>query len=163
MTATTAAPFAPGQRVTRNLDGAIGTVETVTPWDATNGDFAVAVRLDQDGEVWSGTEIAWTLVRKPTAAEKRYAALNALCTSVRNFDQDLRVTVWAKTSADRAEVAASIRELAPLGRTERWTVNVEAWAHHVETEGLDAPAETVESLFQWAFEQYGVWTSYAAE
>jgi hypothetical protein len=49
----------PGQRVTRRFDGAAGTVETVTPWDSETGDWAIAVRLDKDGEVWSGTEAAW--------------------------------------------------------------------------------------------------------
>jgi len=53
------APFTPGDRVTRRFDGATGTVETVTPWDSDTGSWAVAVRLDKDGEVWSGTEVAW--------------------------------------------------------------------------------------------------------
>lgn len=56
---TTPAPFVDSQRVIRRMDGKPGTVVSVTPWDSDTGSWAVAVRLDHDGEVWSGTEVAW--------------------------------------------------------------------------------------------------------
>jgi len=63
---TTPAPFQPGDRVRRTkLDRAAGTVETVTPYESDTGQWAIAVKLDQDGEVWSGTEVAWE--REPAA------------------------------------------------------------------------------------------------
>jgi hypothetical protein len=66
-TATTPAPFQPGDRVTRRMDGAAGTVESVTAWDSETGSWAIAVRLDQDGQVWSGTEVAWAAEPAETA------------------------------------------------------------------------------------------------
>lgn len=65
------APLAPGDRVTRNRDGATGTVETVTDWNSDTGNYAIGVRLDTDGEVWSGTEAAWTLAPAPAPEPAR--------------------------------------------------------------------------------------------
>jgi hypothetical protein len=67
--ATSSAPFTTGDRVVRRNDplGTLGTVERVSlygiPGEPT---WAVAVRTDEDGEVWSGTqetpdEGAWIL------------------------------------------------------------------------------------------------------
>jgi hypothetical protein len=89
------------------------------------------------------------------ASEKRYAAINALSESVRSLEvtDEGREVVWHKGENDRAEVAAMIRDLAPLGRTDRWKTRIAQWAEAVETE----------AAFQWAFDQYGIWACYAAE
>lgn len=65
---------------------------------------------------------------KPTATAKRYAAIQDLCESTRYYYAEAQEVVWTKFHSDAAEVAASIRTLAPLGRTARWTEAVEDWA-----------------------------------
>lgn len=97
-----------------------------------------------------------TAAPKMTAVERRYLAIRTLCDAVRTYDPEAVATTWTESFETRADVATAIRALAPLGRTERWTVNVECWARNVE-EAED------EEHFRFAFDQYGVWTSYAAE
>lgn len=55
-------PFSVGARVERQADGERGTVESVQSYE---GVWAVAVRMDSDGQTWSGTQKtaargAWT-------------------------------------------------------------------------------------------------------
>lgn len=52
----------------------------------------------------------------------------------------------------RTDLAAAIRALAPLGRTERWQYAIESWALIV----LDITANLV-----WAYQQYSVFAAYA--
>lgn len=92
---------------------------------------------------------------KPTASAKRYAAISRVCDQTRLYDPSVNQTVWTTTHAEREGLAAVIRTLAPLGRTERWTSAVEDWAVKVET--------STDETFQWAFDQFGVWAAYAAE
>lgn len=73
--------------------------------------------------------------------------LEAVATENGSYTQN----VW-KTQ-DRTEIAAMIRELAPLGRTERWATAVETWAVLVED---------TENPVEWAFFQGGIWASHAA-
>ncbi len=40
---------------------------------------------------------------------------------------------WGPVMIKRADLAASIRRLAPLGRTDRWAAAVEGWAVLIET------------------------------
>jgi len=72
---STPCPFTPGERVTRNFDGAAGTVESVSPWDSDTGSWAIAVRLDKDGEVWSGTEVAWAAAPDEAATADEVEAM----------------------------------------------------------------------------------------
>lgn len=83
------------------------------------------------------------------AADKRYAGIKGVGERALYTDADAGNLFLA----NRATIAGWIRELAPLGRTERWNNAVEGWAHAVETE---------ESL-EWAFLQYSVWATHAAE
>jgi hypothetical protein len=92
------------------------------------------------------------------AAEKRFAAINALVTDVRyvkHVEGAMPTVVWTQQHAARAVVAAAIREMLPLGRTERWQDAVAAWAREVEA--------STEETFRWAFDQFAVWACYAAE
>jgi hypothetical protein len=79
-------------------------------------------------------------------AEQRAAAVKALWERVTPAAQDYAVTM------SRAEVAAAIRELAPLSRAQRWADAVEAWAELVEQD--DA------GRIEWAFKQGGIWFGY---
>jgi hypothetical protein len=104
-----------------------------------------------------------TAAPRQTATERRLAAINALTEEVRSAVKTSfrggppHVTVvWSADHADRAAVAAAIRELAPLGRTERWADAVSAWAREVE-------GSSTEEMFKWAFDQFGIWACYAAE
>lgn len=94
-----------------------------------------------------------TAARKPSAQDKRFAAMRALGDAIvgteRNADGVL-VQVWHVT--DREQIAAAIRELAPLGRTDRWHAAVESWALLVLDTDNDMP---------WAFFQGSIWTGYA--
>ena len=87
------------------------------------------------------------------AADKRYAGIKGVGerTIKTVADADGVRNEWLTT--DRAEIATMIRELASLGRTARWADAVEGWAVAVETE----------SSLEWAFLQFSVWASYAAE
>jgi hypothetical protein len=50
-------PFRIGARVMRAVDSTTGTVETVQPFSVDGQPcWAVAVRMDADGELWSGTQ-----------------------------------------------------------------------------------------------------------
>ena len=99
------------------------------------------------------------------AAEKRYEAMRTLNLSIVTSGPRHRmvgsgvvteiVNTWI--CKDRAEVAAKIRALAPLGRTDRWRNAVELWAVAVETEQSEL------DFSEWAFFQYGIWCGYAAE
>jgi hypothetical protein len=100
-----------------------------------------------------------TATKKPTAAERRFAAVRTLCDETREarIDGDEKPYVhWFQTIRDQKVVASRIRDLAPLGRTERWTRTVEAWASEVET------SETPEH-YRWAFDQYGIYACHAAD
>src|SRR3954468_12055080 len=56
-TRSTRKPFAVGTRVVRKADGARGSVESVQSYEFDGrSTWAVAVRTDVDGEVWSGTQ-----------------------------------------------------------------------------------------------------------
>lgn len=88
------------------------------------------------------------------ATDRRYAGLKAVstltietvkCADGEGFENKFLLT--------REEIAAAIRELAKLGRTDRWLNAVEGWAVMVETE---------DSL-EWAFLQGSIWTGYAAD
>lgn len=93
---------------------------------------------------------------KTSPAEKRYAAISSLCESVRSVEITETGPVVTWNCEDPARVADLIRTgLAHQGRTERWTGAVEAWAVAVET--------STPETFRWAFDQYGIWASYAAE
>lgn len=94
------------------------------------------------------------------ASDRRYAALKTVSKSIVWQETFLRdgefhlENVW--TEETHTAVAERIRELAKLGRTERWVTAIEDWAVAVET--ADSP-----ETFQWAALQYGVWASHAAE
>lgn len=80
------------------------------------------------------------------ASDKRFESIKVVS------NQTVETSVNGNTFlASREQIATWIRELAPLGRTERWAVAVENWAVLVETE---------ESL-EWAFLQGSIWASYA--
>jgi len=98
-----------------------------------------------------------TTAKKLTATEKRYAAISALCETTRTatIGEAGPTVTWHRDHADRATLAADIRALTTLGRTERWTAAVEGWA--LEVEG------STEETYRWAFDQFGIWASYAAE
>jgi hypothetical protein len=83
---------------------------------------------------------------KSKLAEQRAAAVKALWNRVQPPERDYEITM------SRAEVAAAIRELAPLSKAQRWADAVEAWAELVEQD--DAGRIT------WAFNQGGVWFGY---
>jgi hypothetical protein len=92
------------------------------------------------------------------ASDRRYAGIKAVNEAVIRTDRE--VTEEGFTTAHnvflmtREEAATAIRELAKLGRTERWTNSVEAWA---------AMVEDIENPFEWAFIQYSVYACHAAE
>jgi hypothetical protein len=93
------------------------------------------------------------------AQDRRYEGINALCTQTRErrLDGDEKPYVhWSQTLRDQKVLASRIRDLKPLGRTQRWTDAVEVWA--VEVEQADN-----ESTFHWAFDQFAIYASYAAE
>lgn len=54
----------------------------------------------------------------------------------------------------RTEIAARIREIAKLGRTDRWRNAVEAWALMIEDDSQP---------LEWAFLQYGVYAAHAVD
>lgn len=89
------------------------------------------------------------------AVARRYDAITVLCDATRAYDPTVKATVWFKTWEDRNELAADIYSLRSLGRTERWQNSVTAWMTMV--------ASSTPENFQWAFDQYGIWASYAAE
>lgn len=93
---------------------------------------------------------------KPTAADRRHAGINRVASAVRDYDATAGTTVWHLPADRAAEVAAMIRDLAPLGRTDRWRGTVEGWAVAVET----APDA---DQYRWAFDQHGIWAAYAAD
>lgn len=111
---TTGAPFTPGERVTRRHDGAAGTVETVATWDNdySGTGWAVAVRLDQDGQVWSGTELAWD--HAPTEDADLVADLQAVAKSGGDLATLIRE---ALTAANQAGVQTG-RYIAGAGDTQ---------------------------------------------
>lgn len=84
------------------------------------------------------------------AQDTRFAALETVSQSVVSVERGTAVATWHIT--DRDEIAAKIRELSALGRTQRWADAIETWAVLVETE---------ESL-EWSFLQGSIWASHAA-
>ena len=101
---------------------------------------------------------ATTATRKMTATEKRHDAIRLLADAVRTAEvtETGPVVNWHLDFAYADEVALGIRQLAPLGRTDRWQGAVESWAVAVET------AED-QARFRHAFDQFGIWAAYAAE
>jgi len=114
-----------------------------------------------------------TTAPKQTAAERRYAALNTLAEATRyaTTRQTLAgmsdpenpyrvvktetVVIWNVTHDGRDALAADIRALDSLGRTDRWKNSIERLAVEVET--------STPETFKWAFDQHMVWACYAAE
>jgi len=91
------------------------------------------------------------------AAEKRYAAMQEMSAKVVTFDRETHTNVWHFTT--RPVVAEMIRELLPLGRTERWTNAIENWAAMV----LDTENNSGPKGFEWAFFQGGIYVGHAAD
>lgn len=91
------------------------------------------------------------------AVARRLAAINTVATATREAEitEEGPVVTWHVTHANREALAADLRDLAPLGRTDRWQAAVESWAAAVE--------ESTPETFRWAFDQHGVWACYAAE
>lgn len=92
------------------------------------------------------------------ASDRRFAGIKSVNDRVIRTDREVNsegytvaVNVWL--TEDREEIATMIRELAKLGRTDRWVASVEAWAVAVETE----------TSLEWAFLQFSVWTCHAAD
>jgi hypothetical protein len=83
------------------------------------------------------------------AAEKRYAGIKAVSDVVADGRGNLVMT-------EPSEIAALIRDLAPLGRTDRWKDAIEAWASLVED-------QEDEKGLRWAFFQGGIWAGHEAE
>lgn len=83
-----------------------------------------------------------------SATVKRFEGIKAVST------ETVTTTTEGNTfHGTRTEIAARIRNLAKLGRTDRWQAAIEGWAVAVETE---------DSL-EWAFLQYSIWASHAAD
>jgi len=83
------------------------------------------------------------------ATEKRIAGIRAV--------NDATVTTDANGNTfhgTRTEIAARIREIASLGRTDRWRNAVEAWALMIEDDSQP---------LEWAFLQYGVYAAHAVD
>lgn len=76
------------------------------------------------------------------ASDNRIKEMRAVCDRV-----------MAEGITNRTEIARLIRELAPLGRTERWQGGIEGWAVMVESE---------ENPLDWAFGQGSIYASHAA-
>ncbi len=85
------------------------------------------------------------------ASDKRFDAIQAVNDAVVTVGENKTGQVWRTTN--RTEIAAMIRELSSLGRTERWTAAIEQWARMVEDYSDD---------FQWAFFQGSIWAGHAA-
>jgi hypothetical protein len=82
------------------------------------------------------------------ATDKRYAAIKMVS------DLALTTTPDGNTfNQSREQIAKDIRAIARFGRTDRWQAAIEGWAVAVETE---------DSL-EWAFLQYSIWASHAAD
>lgn len=92
-----------------------------------------------------------------TPVERRVQAVNNLLMSVTPTIDTAKgpVTIWAKHRQHQHEIAADIRRLHTLGRTQRWLDAIENWAEVVES----APDDT---KFEWAVLQYAIFASYAA-
>jgi hypothetical protein len=94
--------------------------------------------------------------RKLTATDRRVAALRTIQGQVRTVGKDGRgqltsiMLIW-----DRAQLAGMIRELATLGRTDRWTGTIENWARQVEAAD--------DTTLMWAFDQYCTYACHAAD
>ena len=81
---------------------------------------------------------------RTSPTDRRHAAMRVVCDRFGYMSDD-------EMTAAQAEITTAIRALAPLGKTDRWTANVEGWAAAVETEPI-----------RWAFHQFSVYTAYAA-
>jgi hypothetical protein len=84
--------------------------------------------------IYSAKNVQYTTsVRKMNAADVRLEAVIAMHARIINPEthliDDPKWTVEA--------IAAEIRQLAPLGRSEKWLDNVEGYARFVESEGPD--------------------------
>jgi len=86
------------------------------------------------------------------ASDKRLAEIRRVSETVvgvkrtaTGIEQDWHIT-------DPERIAALIRALDSFGRTERWHYAIEQWALAVQTEPLE-----------WAFLQYQVWATHAAD
>jgi len=93
------------------------------------------------------------------ASDKRYAGIAAVNeatnwpeTFLGQDGEFFQAFIWTRES--RSEIASRIRELASLGRTDRWTRAVEDWATMVEDTSTD--------LFH-SFHQWQVFAAHAAE
>lgn len=94
------------------------------------------------------------------AAEKRYTAIRHL--TERFIDADNGYQVRPGTTID--EVVSAIEDLFPLGRTERWSANVERWQGMVKMgEEFIDDAEQFKRHMHWALIQGSVYVGYAAE
>lgn len=83
---------------------------------------------------------------KVTATEKRFDGMRKVYEAFPNEKV---------TEANRTELCEMIRNLKSLGRTERWTGSVEAWASAIEN-------QDTEKGMLWAYLQWGVYANYAA-
>jgi hypothetical protein len=87
------------------------------------------------------------------AVEKRYAAIGALVE--RYLPKATEYTLPEGTKA--VDIAADIRDLSGLGRTDRWKGTVEQWASMVEERPEDI------KHIEWAIRQGCVYAGYAAD
>ena len=90
------------------------------------------------------------------AVQRRFDAIGNVSRAVVNYVPELRENVWEFTADQRDAVAVLIRDIAPLGRTDRWQGAVERWARAVENAESD-------QQFQHSFFQFGIYASHAAE
>jgi hypothetical protein len=105
-------------------------------------------------DFYNDSDAALALARqiKVSAKDRRYAAMrivHAYADAV--WTEPGTCGIYVNTPESRAKIAAFIRTLAPMGRTEIWQNNVEAWAQVVEDE----------KDFQWGFIQYSIYTGHA--
>lgn len=82
--------------------------------------------------------------------DRRLAAIDQI---TNNWGKHLSPT--SSLHSCRATIAQDIRNIARLGRTERWHFAVEWWASNVEA------AET-EDWTRWAFYQYAIYAAHRA-
>jgi hypothetical protein len=94
------------------------------------------------------------------ATEKRFEAMKALSDSIVTVEihESGPTNVWH--TEDATKIAAGIRALAPLGRTDRWKDAVEGWALLVEEKAQDGSG--VQGI-RWAYFQGGIFAGHAAE
>jgi len=98
---------------------------------------------------------------KLTPAARRYAAINRIVEVTYSLGSEGHSLITGEMGP---HFAARIREeLAGLGRTERWTGNVEGWARMVEEPHPELDAENAAKYVSWAINQGAIYTGYAAD